>query len=94
MKEIIKENKLNVIFLVETDTAAINKDTDYQIEGFKTLIQNKKLETDQTRIICLVDSQLANHVIIRNDLTSTNFPSLWIEVENDNGKNFICGGVY
>ena len=28
------------------------------------------------------------------DLASTDFPSLWIEIENTAGRNFICGGFY
>ena len=32
--------------------------------------------------------------MIRNDLTSTDFPSLWVEIENEKGKNIICGGYY
>ena len=39
-----------MIFLVETDTNAINAESDFKIQGFKTVLQNKKNETDLTRI--------------------------------------------
>ena len=94
LKEIIKSSSLNIIFLTETDTTWVNSDTDYKINGFKTIVQLKKSESDVTRILCLVDESLANQVLIRNDLSSNDFPSLWIEVENTTGKNIICGGFY
>ena len=56
---IIEVNDLSVIFLVETDTVAINLETDYAITGFKTLIQNKTNVTDATRIIGLIRNDLA-----------------------------------
>ena len=76
-------NKINVIFLIETDTLAVKTDNDYQISGFKTIVQNKKSKTEMIRIICLVKNELAEDVIIRMDKTSNNFPSLWMEVENN-----------
>ena len=94
LTNIIKINQINMIFLVETDTSAINNENDYSIQGFKTIIQKKRAESDPTRIICLIDNKLASHALIRNDLTSTDFPSLWVEIENEKGKNIICGGYY
>ena len=41
IKSLVRLNALNIIFLVETDTSAINSETDYRIPGFKTLIQKK-----------------------------------------------------
>ena len=94
LKNILKQNELNIIFLVETDTKAVNKEADFKIEGFKTVVQNKKDDSAPTRIICLISESLSEQIIIRNDLTSTDFPSLWIEVENSQGVNSICGGFY
>ena len=58
---------LGVIFLVETDTNSVNIELDYKLPGFKTIVQNKKCETDPTRIICLVEEKLCQHTIIRQD---------------------------
>jgi hypothetical protein len=91
---LIKQNVINILFLVETDTSDVNVDSDYKIQGFKTIIQNKKDSQTPTRIICLVDEKLSNDVTIRMDLTDENFPSLWIELENNAGTNTICGGFY
>ena len=94
LKSIIQLNKLNIIFLVETDTSAVNSESDYKIEGFRTIIQNKKEQTAPTRIVGLIDETLSNRILIRHDLTSNDFPSLWIEIENERGPNTICGGFY
>ena len=94
LTDIIKVNDLSVVFLVETDSVAINAETDFTISGFKTIIQNKTNITDATRIIGLVRNDLAESVIIRMDLTSKEFPSLWIEIETISGKNVLIGGFY
>ena len=94
LKSIIQQNKLNIVFLVETDTNAVNNETDFKIRGFKTVIQNKKEDKQQTRIICLIDESISNQITIRKDLTSPNFPSLWVELDNVQGVNTICGGFY
>ena len=94
LKNIINTNYLSVIFLVETDTYAINQEEDYQISGFKTLVQKKKDTNSPTRIICLVDKKLASRTLIRHDLTSTDFPSIWLELEQTNQKNMLMGGFY
>ena len=41
-----------------------------------------------------MDEKLSNEVQIRMDLTSQDFPSLWIELENNTGVNTVCGGFY
>ena len=94
LKQMISAHSLNIIFLVETDTCAVNEEKDYRIPGFKTLVQNKKETTTPTRIICLVDECMKNMTKIRMDLTTKEFPSLWVEVENPAGKNINCGGFY
>ena len=94
LKSIINSNSVDIIFLVETDTVSINNENDYRIPGFKTVIQNKKSDSLPTRIICLINEGLASLVLIRMDLSSVDFPSLWVEIENTFGKNIICGGFY
>ena len=94
LKDIIKTNNLDVIFLVETDTTSVSVENDYKLPGLKTLIQNKENPTDLTRIVCLINEKMSEHTIIRSDLTSPDFPSLWIELENDSGRNILCGGFY
>jgi hypothetical protein len=94
LKEIIAQNKINLIYLVETDTTSILSEADFKIPGFKTIIQKNKESPSITRIICLVDEKLSSQIIVRMDLSSQYFPSLWVEVVNRNRANTICGGFY
>ena len=41
LKDIIKTNSLNIIFLTETDTTSVNAETVFKIPGFKTIVQLK-----------------------------------------------------
>ena len=41
LRDIIKSNNPNVIFLVETHSYAVNSESDYKITGFMTLVQSK-----------------------------------------------------
>ena len=82
---------MDVIFLVETDTYSVNSESDYVIQGYNTIVQKKKGVEKPTRIVCLVNEKLADKSTIRMDLTSVDFPSLWIEIENECGKNLLCG---
>ena len=45
LREMIKKSLVNIIFLVETDTVAVNDESDYKIQGFKTVVQTKKNNT-------------------------------------------------
>ena len=94
LKQMISANSLKVVFLVETDTQAVQEEKDYQLPGFKTLVQNKVDSSTPTRIICLIDNKMISSVVIRMDLTDKLFPSLWLEIDNPTGKNVICGGYY
>ena len=42
LKALIKTKGIDVFFLVETDSNTVNDESDYQIEGFKTLVQKKR----------------------------------------------------
>ena len=90
---IVSVNSIDIIFLVETDTESVNEEKDYKIQGFKTLVQNKKSSTTPTRIICLISEKLRNSSIIRMDLTAKGFPSLWVEIENQTGKKHNHRGI-
>ena len=90
---IIKEQKLDVLILVKTDTNMLTNDKDYMIPGFKTWLPTKKDSSDKTRLIVLTKLDKPK-IKIREDLMSPSFPSIWIEEDIDNGKNLIIGGFY
>ena len=91
--ELLNSQKLNILFLVETDTIVIQEEKDYKIKGYRTFFPLRGKDDLKTRIICLVDENLDN-VSIRTDLMNTKFPSIWCEVKNETEKNFLCCGLY
>ena len=94
LKSMISTYDLNILFLVETDTLAVNTELDYKIPGYKTIVQHKLNSESPTRIICLINEHMESSMKTRLDLTHTAFPSIWVEIENPMGKNIICGGFY
>ena len=89
----LKEYKLNILFLVETDTNMIMSEKDYKLKGFNTVFQNKKEGNEKTRIIALCNEKQMNEKSLkhRGDLSNEKFPSIWLEVQNETGKNvLIC----
>ena len=91
--ELLNSQKLNILFLVETDTNVIQEEKDYKIKGYRTFFPLRGKDDLKTRIICLVDENLDN-VSIRTDLMNTKFPSIWCEVKNETERNFLCCGLY
>ena len=90
---IINEQCLDILILVETDTCNLNTDKDYVIKGFKTILPLKKVCTQKTRLIMLIKEENTN-IVVREDLMSNEFPSIWCEERRDNEKNVIIGGFY
>jgi hypothetical protein len=43
LREIIRVGSLDLVFLTETDTTAVNNENDYVLSGFKTIIQKKTI---------------------------------------------------
>ena len=83
-----------MVFLVETDSNSVNNETDYKLPGFKTVIQKKEHKTNATKIICLVGEKLCTITMIRLDLSTTEFLSIWIELKMESGRNILCEGFY
>jgi hypothetical protein len=55
MKDMLNSEKMNIMFLVETDTKLPNGKSDYKIEGYATVLQKTNQSTDKIRIIGLVE---------------------------------------
>ena len=93
-KEIMATEKIDVFFLTETDMKAINCESDYKIQGFQTIFHERENPNDVLRIVCLVKEELLNNLEIRYDLMNCDFPSVWLELKNDNQKLTIIAGFY
>ena len=60
IKEIMATEKIDVFFITETDTKAINCESDYKIQGFQTIFHERENPNDVLRIVCLVKEELLN----------------------------------
>ena len=80
LRKLLKNENIDVMFLTETDTKAIPSEDKYQIQGYKTVFQERKSAQSKLRIIWLVKNLLAQKMKVRKDLMSGEFPSIWIEV--------------
>ena len=91
--ELLKRQNLDVLFLVETDTASIKDEKDYRISGYKTLFPLKEDQNQKTRLIALI-SEKTDNIKIRDDLMNPKFPSIWCEETRENESNLLFCGFY
>ena len=85
---LMKKENLEVTFMVETDSISIKKPEDYQIEGYKTVLPLGGTN-EKVRVMGMIKNQLCIEMKVREDLMSTEFPSIWIEIERKNVKNIL-----
>ena len=80
--------------LTETDTKQLITEDGFQIKGFKTIFQKRTSENEYLRIVALVREELWANTIVRNDLMSDNFPSIWVEINSKTQNPTIIAGFY
>ena len=91
--ELLKQEKFYILFLTETDII-INDEEDLKINGFKTFFQTRKTSTDKIRIIALVCNNIAQNIKVLEEVMSSEFPSIWFQLESPNGKPICIAGFY
>ena len=74
---LLESQKIDVLFLVETDTNIITEENDFKIKGYSTVFPTKKEDDCKTRRICLVSEKLLK-IKIRYDLMDPTFPTIWL----------------
>ena len=94
LKKILKDEKIDVMFLTETDTKAIFAPSDYQIEGFFTVLPLSRDPNKYTRMIGLVKNDLKDTAKILTAIMNEEFPSIWLEITEPNGSKLCLGGFY
>ena len=85
--------KLDVLFLTETDTKSINC-ANYKIKGYSTFTQASSEDSEMIRIIALVKENCGVEINLRKDLMSCSFPSIWLEIKDKHQSNSMVGGFY
>ena len=90
---LLTTEKLDIFFLVETDTNMIHSENDYKIKGYKTVFPLKDGNNLKTRMICLTNESNDN-IKTRPDLMDPKFPSIWCEEVREHEKNLLICGFY
>ena len=57
-REILKNEHLNVLFLVETDVILENGKDSYKIENYQTVVTKHESEKEKVRVIGLIEEIL------------------------------------
>jgi len=94
LKNILKAEKVNIMFLVETDITMLNGKEDYKIEGYETILQKTDQNMEKIRIIGLIEEEMRNITKVRTDLMTKEFPSIWFEITRSKQKNLLICGFY
>ena len=90
----MEDEKIDIIFLTETDTKALEKEESYCVKGYHTIFPKRKVFNSKIRIIALIRETLMPRIKLRNDLMSDEFPSIWIEINNVPHKSLLISGFY
>ena len=82
-----------MLFLTETDTKRINV-INYRIKGYNTYVQASVEDNEMIRIIVLTKESCGVRVLLREDLMSSSFPSIWLEIQDNQKSKSLIGGFY
>ena len=91
INDILKTNKVDILFLTETDT---KNATSFNLQGYKTITQLCEREDSVVRIIALVKDNIGANIVERTDLMSKTFPSIWLEIRDKHKSKTMVGGFY
>ena len=87
----MSEEKVDILFLLETDQEEQNL-AGITLPGFKTVTGKPSKFDEKVRIMAFVTESITFKP--RNDLSSADTSTLWIEIERDKKKNLLIGGCY
>ena len=94
IRNLIENENIDVLFLKETDSNQLQTESDFTITGFITIFQKREDNCEKVRLICLVKESLMTNFTVRQDLMSTDFPSIWLEVNETNKQTVLLSGFY
>ena len=92
--ELVKKENIDIIFLTKTNIITICFESDYSVKGYVTTLQERKNPNDVIRIVGLVKEDLVNKMKVRFYLMNYTFPSIWIEMKEENKKPILLAGFH
>ena len=90
----LKSECIDIVFLMETDNKNLEKESDFQVEGYKTVFHKRKDHTTMLRMMCLIRKEVADTCLILDDLMSDEIPSVWIEIKEKDQTKTAIGAFY
>ena len=94
LKDMLKSECIDIVFLMETDNKNLEKESDFQVEGYKTVFHKRKDHTTMLRMMCLISKEVADTCLILDDLMSDEIPSVWIEIKEKDQTKTAIGAFY
>ena len=70
LANLLENEKIDIIFLTETDSKEIKKCEDYKIQGFDTVLPLYDVTNPLIRIIGLIKSNITDQISIKTNLMS------------------------
>ena len=90
---LLQSEDLDILYLTETDSKKINL-SNYNLNGYNTILQSCEEENDTIRIIALVKDSPGLDIKERLDIMSKSFPLVWLEVHDKHKSKTVVGGFY
>ena len=94
LKNLLKEEDIDIMFLTEVDTRAITTKNDYQVEGYVTMLPKIRDGGNIVRVLCLVKNEIQERVKLLEHFMSEDFSSIWLEYTDLLGAKTNIGGFY
>ena len=88
IKTTLIEEKIDLLYLTDTDTN-IQSESEYVIEGYKTIFPLRSSTESKIRIICLVNEKLLPNIRVK---MCDQFASIWFELKLSHSNNMLIGG--
>ena len=94
LKDMLKNESIDIMFLLETDNKNLVTESDFQIEGYKTIFHARKDHTTLLRMICLIREEITESTLVLDKIMSEDIPSIWIEFKEQNQTKTAIGAFY
>merc|ERR1712066_52780 len=90
IQNLIENQKLDILVLQETEWR--NDSGIFQIEGYKTILPKQAKDQTIIRAMMLIKEDIEFKT--REDLMTTEIPSIWIEIQVDPKQKILVNGIY
>ena len=83
IQDFLLEQEIDLLGLIETDLYHVDPKKPPCLPGYKTILPQHRGMNHEVRILLLVNQAILPKVIVRNDLMSSEVPSIWVTIKFD-----------